>query len=80
MQDKENCQQHLSNNYNYPKKLHNQIVVLVLYKNYTFPNHYSKKQQLDLKFVHLIDDIKDDKLLEDQEEVFELHKQHCDLM
>jgi len=79
-QDKENRRPHLSNNYNYLKKLHSQIVVLVLYKNYKFPNHHLMKQQMDLKFVHLIDDIKDDKLLEDQEEVFELHIQHCDLM
>jgi len=79
-QDKENHQQHLSNSYNYLKKLHNQIVVLVLHKNYRFPNHHLKKQQLDLRTVHLIDGLKDDKLPEDQEEVFELHKQHCDLM
>jgi hypothetical protein len=73
-QDKENHQQRLSNSYNYLKKLHSQIIVLVLYKNYKFPNHHLKKQLLDLKSVHLIDGIKDDKLPEDQEQVFELRK------
>jgi len=79
-QDKENHLQRLNNSYNYLKKLHNQIVVLVLYKNYRFPNHHLKKQPLDLRSVHLIDGIKDDKLPEDQEEVFELRKRHCDLI
>lgn len=74
MQDKENHQQRLSNSYNYLKKLHSQIVVLVLNKNYSFPNHHLKKLLLDLKSVHLIDGIKDDKLPEDLEEVSELHK------
>lgn len=74
MQDKENHQQRLSNSYNYQKKLHSQIVELVSYKNYRFPNHHLKKRPLDLRSVHLIDGIKDDKLLGDQEEVFELRK------
>lgn len=74
MQDTENHQQHLSNNCNYLKTLHIQIVESVSYKMHKSPIHYSKKQLCSLKSVRLTDGIEDGKLLEDLMEVFELHK------